>query len=96
MVLMVMHWRLVNFEGRYEDDVEVFMTTHLNWINGAAKKQHKLPPGACFWQQGSLIKGISTGPSERNCNFQVRTISIDIVLVTRPKPTLFYLHANQH
>lgn len=57
---------------RYEDDAEDFLATHLYWVNGAAKKQQELPPGACYWQQGSLIKGIPTGPSEPDCKFQVR------------------------
>lgn len=56
----------------YNEEVENFIATQLNWINGKAKKEYTLPPGACFWQQGSLIKGIPTGPSEPNCKFQVR------------------------
>lgn len=73
---------------RYEDDAENFLATQLDWITGAAKKQQKLPPGACFWQQGSLIKGIPTGPSEPNCKFQVSTLSVEVIRVTQPKPTM--------
>jgi len=62
---------LLGLEEYDDDDAENFLSTQLNWINRIAKKEYTLPPGACFWQQGSLIKGIPTGPSKPNCKFQV-------------------------
>ena len=49
-----------------------FLATQLTWINEVAKKNYKLPEGVCFWQQGSLLANIPTGPSSPNCPFQVR------------------------
>lgn len=79
----------VGLEERYEDDAEDFLATHLYWVNGAAKKQQELPPGACYWQQGSLIKGIPTGPSEPDCKFQVSTGFVKIIRVTCSQNQLF-------
>ena len=50
-----------------------FLATQLTWINEVAKKNYKLPEGVCFWQQGSLLANIPTGPSAPNCPFQVRS-----------------------
>ena len=78
---------MIGREERYEDDEETFLATQLNWIKGAGEKRLKLPPGACFWQQGSLIKGIPTGPSEPNCTFQVgNAIFVPVLQVRESKP----------
>lgn len=69
----------------HNDDAGNFLSTQLDWINGIAKKERTLPPGACFWQQGSLIKGIPTGPSEPNCTFQVRDLEFLDILGPAPE-----------
>lgn len=58
--------------GHHDNDGEKFLAKQLNWIHGAAKKECPLPPSACWWQQGSIIKGIPTGQSKPNCKFLVR------------------------
>lgn len=42
-------------------------------VNGAASDGTSLPPGACYWRQGSLVNRTPTGPVEpiEDCRFVV-------------------------
>jgi hypothetical protein len=50
---------------------EAFLATQIKWLNSVAKKNYELPNAACFWQQGSIIDNIPTGPSDPDCLFEV-------------------------
>jgi hypothetical protein len=50
---------------------EAFLATQIKWLNSVAKKKYELPNAACFWQQGSIINNIPTGPSDPDCLFEV-------------------------
>jgi hypothetical protein len=50
---------------------EAFLATQIKWLNSVANKKYELPNAACFWQQGSIINNIPTGPSDPDCLFEV-------------------------
>jgi hypothetical protein len=50
---------------------EAFLATQIKWLNSVAKKTNELPNATCFWQQGSIINNIPTGPSDPDCLFEV-------------------------
>ncbi|CAK9870190.1 unnamed protein product [Sphagnum jensenii] len=65
---------------------EAFLATQIKWLNSVAKKKYELPNAACFWQQGSIINNIPTGPSDPDCLFEVR--DPDFLEVLGVAPTL--------
>lgn len=56
-------------------------------VNGAASDGTSLPPGACYWRQGSLVNRTPTGPVEpiEDCRFVVRDLEFLDILGPSPK-----------